>query len=152
MNAKPTNQSAGLYSVACPRAGDCVAGGAYESTQGGDAMVVTESSGRWRQATEVTLPSNAQSQPYAEVNGVACAAVGSCVAVGYYSYEFPDVDNAFLVTETHGTWGSATMCSFPLTRQALFKPACNGWHAHALGSVSPPAGTSTNPGTFRPWS
>ncbi|MGA8680191.1 MAG: hypothetical protein ACLPTB_00045 [Acidimicrobiales bacterium] len=113
MNAKPANQSAGLYSVACPRAGDCVAGGAYESTQGGDAMVVTESSGRWRQATEVTLPSNAQSQPYAEVNGVACAAVGSCVAVGYYSYEFPDVDNAFLVTETHGTWGSATDVQLP---------------------------------------
>jgi len=62
-----------------------MAGGEYyDSSNNHRAMVVTESGGHWARACELKLPSNAEPNPYAEVNSVACTGVGSCVAVGNY--------------------------------------------------------------------
>jgi hypothetical protein len=76
--------SAFFNSVACPGAGSCVAVGDYSSLAGG-ALMSTLASGTWTD-TEVPVPtlpaSNAGHPSEANLESVACPAVGTCVAVG----------------------------------------------------------------------
>jgi hypothetical protein len=135
--AQPTNAAppgstsgssdSGLYGVACSGRGYCSAGGAYTDKSGnGQAMVVTESRGKWGRGAEVKLPRNAASDPSAEVNGVACTSPGNCVAVGYYQPPGGD-DSGFIVTQRNGRWGQATAAA-PLpkgtTASGLYAVAC----------------------------
>jgi hypothetical protein len=118
----PANAAAqpndGLYAAACPGKGDCVAGGAYTNKTGADeAMVVTQSRGKWARATEVKLPANAAAQPYAEVNSIACGASDSCVAVGYYHVK-AGYDQGYIVDQTRGQWGRAVEASLPANAEA----------------------------------
>ena len=82
-------QSAFLRSVACPSAGNCAAAGLYRDTTGSDqAMVATQSAGGAWQASELTLPANANTtagHQDAELNSVACASAGNCAAAGFYA-------------------------------------------------------------------
>jgi hypothetical protein len=118
-----------LIGVACSGRGYCSAGGSYTDKSGnGQAMVVTESRGKWARAVEVKLPRNAASEPNAEVNGVACTSPGNCVAVGYYQPKPGDSgDFGFIVTQRHGTWGRA-IAATPLpkgtTASGLYAVAC----------------------------
>jgi hypothetical protein len=73
-----------LNFLACPAVGSCVAIGFYLDTNTNQqSLVETLSGGTWT-ATEAPLPANASSTPYTELAGMACPAVGSCVAVGSY--------------------------------------------------------------------
>ena len=108
----------GLYGVACAARGDCTAGRAYRDTSGDNqAVVVTQTRGKWARAVKVGLPSNAAEQPYAEVNGVACTSAGNCVAVGYY-YTVAGFDQGFIVTQVHGKWAQAVQARSPANASA----------------------------------
>jgi hypothetical protein len=108
------NASVGLYAVACAGNGDCAAGGAYQDKGGAsEPMVVTQTRGRWARAVEVKLPANAATDPGAEVNGVACARQGSCVAVGYYQPKGDDNDQGFIVAQVRGAWKRALQAPLP---------------------------------------
>ncbi len=43
---------------------------------------------------------------YADVNSVSCASAGNCAAGGYYA-DSSGHGQAFVVSETNGTWGTA---------------------------------------------
>jgi hypothetical protein len=116
-----------LIGVACSGHGYCSAGGSYNDSRGyGQAMVVTESRGKWARAVEVKLPAGAASDPEAQVSGVACTSPGNCVAVGYYQPTGGN-DAGFIVSQRRGTWGRATAAG-PLPKGAtaswLYAVAC----------------------------
>src|SRR5207248_8369385 len=54
----------------------------------------------------LVLPAGAATQPYAQVNGIACHSAGNCVAVGDYQYGRSRDLQAFIATESHGRWRS----------------------------------------------
>jgi hypothetical protein len=96
---------AALMSVSCPSAGNCSAGGYYLDSSGNQqAFVVTETNGTWGTAEQV-LGIAAQNLNIASTVSVSCASAGNCSAGGYYV----DTGNqqAFVVTQTNGTWGTA---------------------------------------------
>ena len=104
-----TGGNAKINSVSCPAPGDCSAGGYYTDASSGhqQALVVTESAGTWGNAEEV--PGSAALNaggPGAVILSVSCAAPGDCSAGGYYS-DASGHEQALVVTQTNGTWGSA---------------------------------------------
>jgi len=104
-----TGGNAKINSVSCPAPGDCSAGGYYTDASSGhqQALVVTESSGTWGNAEEV--PGSAALNaggPGAVILSVSCAAPGDCGAGGYYS-DASGHEQALVVTQTNGTWGTA---------------------------------------------
>ena len=106
-----------LDAVSCPSAGDCVAVGAYVAEEAGtngnvQAMEATETGGTFAQATEVSAPSNAANDPFADFNAVSCTSVGNCVAVGGYT-DSSGNGQAMEVTETGGTFAPATEMTAP---------------------------------------
>jgi hypothetical protein len=133
---------AGVYGVGCAAAGSCVAGGGYTTkADDSEAFVVGQVRGTWKRATEVRLPSGAAGEPDAEVNGIACPAIGYCVAVGTYRTTSA-IGLGFVVTESHGKWGTATNVSLPKNSSAssdsqLEAVACTGRGAcEAAGSYT----------------
>ena len=102
------NGDAELFSISCPSAGNCSAGGYYsDSANKYQAYVVSETSGTWAIATEVpgTATLNAGGDAYA--NSVSCSSVGNCGAGGTYK-DGSNNYQAYVVNESNGTWGSAT--------------------------------------------
>jgi hypothetical protein len=101
------NGDAELFSISCPSAGNCSAGGYYsDSANKYQAYVVSETSGTWAIATEVpgTATLNAGGDAYA--NSVSCSSVGNCGAGGTYK-DGSNNYQAYVVNESNGTWGSA---------------------------------------------
>src|SRR5215469_2620439 len=74
-NADTNQPHAWVASIACPRCGDCVAGGAYDTDhRDGEAIVFEQSAEVWRRrATRLVMPRGAELNPGGIVNGVACA-------------------------------------------------------------------------------
>ena len=140
-NTAAGKQIAALDSVACTGPGSCVAVGYYTDTNGSNdyqAMVATETSGVWGQASEATLPSGANTaagKQYAALDSVACTGPGSCVAVGYYTDTNGSNDyQAMVATETSGVWGQASEATLPSGANTaagkqdadLYSVACTG--------------------------
>jgi hypothetical protein len=97
-----------LSSVACTARGACTAGGNYQAAgQRTEPMVATQSHGHWSRGAPLMLPAGAATQPYAQVNGIACRSAGNCVAVGDYEYGRSRNLQAFIATESHGRWARA---------------------------------------------
>ncbi|HEV2372455.1 MAG TPA: hypothetical protein VGS19_09805 [Streptosporangiaceae bacterium] len=107
LNSNP----AALWSMSCAAVGDCSAGGFYTDAAGHvQAFVVNETGGTWGNAEEVPGTAALNAGGYAKVYSVSCGAVGDCVAGGIYASKSVDgipVAQAFVATETNGTWGSA---------------------------------------------
>jgi hypothetical protein len=82
--------AAHLRYVACSESESCVAIGEYRDSSGSvQAMAVTETSGKWGRASEITAPpttSNSQTG-YANLGLLACPALGTCAALGHYKEE-----------------------------------------------------------------
>jgi hypothetical protein len=98
---------ANVFSVACPTAGYCSAGGSYYDASGyQQAFVVSEVNGVWQTAVEVPGTAALNASGYAEVNSVSCNSVGTCTAGGGYD-DASNHDQAFVVNEVNGTWQSA---------------------------------------------
>jgi hypothetical protein len=140
-----------IKSVSCTSAGNCSAGGYY--TDGGkdqQAFVISEVGGVWRQAEEV--PGTAALNTFthsaypststlgAEVTSVSCASPGNCSAGGFYSTG-PNEQQAFVVTQTRGTWQVA--------KEVPGTAALNKGHHAEINSVScPPAGSCSAGGDY----
>ena len=100
---------AAIASVSCPAAGDCSAGGYYANSSGvQQGFVVNETGGTWGTAQEVPglAGLNLGTSPGGTVLSVSCSAVGECAASGYYT-DSHGRKQAFVVSETGGTWGTA---------------------------------------------
>jgi hypothetical protein len=111
--------SANLSSVACTSDGACTAGGNYEAAgRQIEPMVATQVHGRWSPGAPLALPAGAATQPYAQVNGIACRSTGNCVAVGDYQYGRSRNLQAFIATESHGRWARAFTPRLPANAAA----------------------------------
>jgi hypothetical protein len=67
----------GLTSIACPSAGDCLAGGFGRRDGHAVGVIETLSDGRWRLTRTIAAPG----VPRTTISGLSCAGVGSCVAI-----------------------------------------------------------------------
>jgi hypothetical protein len=103
--------SAQLTSVSCRSAGNCTGGGYYfDSSFTTQAFVVSETNGTWGRAIEVPGIAALNTGGDADVNSVSCGSAGNCTAGGFYvngSGAHGAFDQAFVVSETNGTWGKA---------------------------------------------
>ncbi len=99
--------NAQLTSVSCGSAGNCAAGGFYTDGSGrAQAFVVSERNGTWGTAIEVPGSGTLNKGGNAEVTSVSCASAGNCAAGGDYTGRFLHAQ-AFVVSETNGTWAKA---------------------------------------------
>ncbi len=128
-----------LSAVSCPRVGTCVAVGYYFVASTGfnpstmHAIVVAESGGGWGTPSVVTLSPSLGNAASLEdhLNGVACPAVGSCLAVGSYDSVSSSVAHPMAVTASGGAWAPAVEVAPP--------PGAGSGQYTALESVSCPA-------------
>jgi hypothetical protein len=108
------NAGLDVNTMSCSAPGNCVAGGDYQyllQKSGQDtvyfqAFVVSETNGQWSPAIEVpglTVPAQGGS---GETYSVSCTATGTCTAGGYYTSS-SGRRQAFVISETGGTWGTA---------------------------------------------
>ena len=96
-----------LESVSCASAGNCSAGGTYTTAASGSAFLVNETDGTWGSAVEVPgIARLAAGVTDGEITSVSCGSPGNCSAGGYFSASSED---AFVVSETDGVWGSAEL-------------------------------------------
>jgi hypothetical protein len=96
---------AGISSVSCTSAGNCAAGGWYDSDSSHDyeAFVVDQTGGSWGTAQEVPGSAALNTGGNAGINSVSCPSAGNCAAGGWIA----DPGGAFVVDETDGSWGTA---------------------------------------------
>jgi len=109
------------FSISCPSAGNCVTGGTYltgaQGSQGFQAFVMTERNGTWGSLQPVPGLAGLNIGQSAGIESVSCSAPGDCGAGGYFEAKKlskikidvppPPPGQAFVVTETDGTWGRA---------------------------------------------
>ena len=93
-----TGGAAEVFSVFCPAAGDCTAGG-YYTHHGSQAFVVSERGGAWRGAIEVPGTASLNAGRNAAVNAVSCPGPSACTAGGYYT-DGSHRGQAFVVSRT----------------------------------------------------
>jgi hypothetical protein len=126
---------AALNSFSCATAGNCSAGGFYQT--GGpccqsEAFVVSQVDGAWGTAVEVPGIAGLNQAGKAEVMSVSCSSPGYCVAGGYYTSGHSGggvaFTSAFVVSQVNGTWGMA--------RQAPGIAALNTGGLASITSVS----------------
>jgi len=101
-----------LSAVSCASAGSCVAGGS-DGPQPPEIgpqhyLTVTKSHGTWALMPSGQLPVGTDDA--FSLNGIACPAVGFCVAVGSY---VAGGGQGFIAVERHGAWVSAIRPSLP---------------------------------------
>ncbi len=108
------NAGSHLSAIACSTAGSCVGIGEYRdfSTAAEEAMVVSETGGKWARASQIALPANAGDTPRSALNSVVCVPSGECVAVGSY-VDSSAGREAMVAEETGGTWGTASEIQAP---------------------------------------
>ena len=96
--------------ISCASTGNCSAGGEYSDGTYEQSYVVDEVNGTWGSATEVTSTTiTGFGTGYSYLYSISCASAGNCAAAGYYyTAGEGEYDQAFVVDEVNGTWGSAT--------------------------------------------
>ncbi len=93
-------------SVSCSAPGNCGAGGYYSDSSGfGQAFVVTQAGGTWGVPTEVP-GAGTLNKLNAQVSAISCPSAGNCSAGGNYG-DSSGKYQAFVATESGGTWGAA---------------------------------------------
>ena len=98
--------TAQLTSVSCASAGNCSAGGYYtDGSNHQQAFVVAETNGTWGNAKKVPGTATLNTGGNARITSLSCASAGNCSAGGYYTNS--NGQQAFVVGETSGTWGTA---------------------------------------------
>lgn len=103
-----TGGAAGVNSVSCATAGNCVAAGFYTDQAGSQAFVADERDGRWGNAIQVPGIAKLSTGTFFAkviVNSVSCATAGNCTAGGLYTNRAGS--QAFVAEERNGRWGAA---------------------------------------------
>jgi len=108
----------------------------FDSSGNNQALEATEIHGTWRQAVEITLPSNAAITATVngdtQLDGVSCTAPDNCVAVGGYK-DSSGNSRPMEVTENHGIWGQAVELTAPSNAVA----SSNGGHFNGVSCTAP---------------
>lgn len=95
-----------ITSVSCASAGTCSAVGDYQDAQlATQSFVIGKVNGIWGKSTEVPGLAALNSGGAAHAASVSCASAGNCVAGG--SYTGSAKQQAFVIAEVNGRWGSA---------------------------------------------
>jgi hypothetical protein len=98
---------AATASVSCATPGNCSAGGYYTDAAGHQqAFVLSETDGVWGTAVAAPGAEALNAGGLAAINSVSCAAVGDCSAGGFYK-DSSGNQQAFVLSETNGVWGTA---------------------------------------------
>jgi hypothetical protein len=109
--ADPT-RAAGMSAVSCTGPGDCTATGSYEDAAGQlQAMLLTESGGRWISSVEAPVPSNGYATPQPQLSSISCVSPGTCSVAGTYA-DSSGIQQGLLLDEANGAW-SATEAQLP---------------------------------------
>lgn len=148
--AQPGNATTGnglstaLDAVSCPSATECFAGGAYNTSQGDEGLLASESNGTWGPSQEARLPSVALTKHQsASVESLACATTG-CIAGGEYLSSTDTLDTSGVTfTESAGKWGAGASIALPA---GAAKPSSQ--ESSVNGSACPNATTCTIVGTY----
>jgi hypothetical protein len=105
---------AAITSISCPTVGNCAAGGNYDAQPAGPLpgvgypFVVNETDGTWGSAMRLKGPfdyTNSDDE-VDTVTSISCSSPGNCSAGGFYG-AYDGFQQAFVVTESDGAWGSA---------------------------------------------
>ena len=80
-----SGHGAEIFSVSCPSAGSCAAGGFYTGAHGQQPFVVNQSNGVWGNATELPGSSSLNAGGHAWITSLSCASPGQCAAGGFYT-------------------------------------------------------------------
>jgi hypothetical protein len=100
-----------ISSIACASASRCVAAGTYIDSAGDvQGLLLTRSGTSWVAAT-APLPAGANADPGVDLTSVACPAVSSCVAVGFYADSSRNAQGLLLTGS--GTSWTATEAPLP---------------------------------------
>ena len=96
-----------IEGLSCGAAGNCSAGGFYvDRSFNEQAFIVNQTAGAWGRAQQVRGLRALNAGGQARVEGLSCGAAGYCAAAGNYT-DGSHHTQAFVVTETAGTWGTA---------------------------------------------
>ncbi|HTW97401.1 MAG TPA: hypothetical protein VMD59_01415, partial [Acidimicrobiales bacterium] len=84
--AYPPNGGGDLFAVSCAAAGACTAVGYALTAAGGrkEPLYLVDAGGTWQGAQSLPLPSTAGRDAAGTLEGISCAASGTCVIVGSY--------------------------------------------------------------------
>ena len=120
--------------MSCASAGNCSAGGHYtDGAAFSSVFVASQVNGRWGTAKEVPGIAALNTGGFADIYSASCASAGNCSAGGFY-IDSSGHNQAFVVSQAHGTWGTA--------EQVPGTAALNQGGAAFTNSVScAPAGT-----------
>jgi hypothetical protein len=99
-------QQAAIASVSCTSAGHCTAGGWYDTKTARLPFVVNEKNGTWGKAKQVPGIAALNVGKAASITSLSCGAAGNCSAGGMY-LDAAKKSQAFVVSSTNGTWGTA---------------------------------------------
>ena len=128
--------NAGVISISCASSGNCSAGGNYmDGSSHLQAFVANEIDGTWGGAIEVPGTAALNVGGNAIVNSVSCTSAGNCGAGGSYLDSAGD-GQGFVVTETNGTWGTATEVVDPLAIGSANAAGVESLSCTATGSCS----------------
>jgi hypothetical protein len=125
-------ESAEVTDVSCAAAGNCAAVGIGASNASG-LFLVEERSTHWASAVPIVVPLKGSYDQSGSSAQVSCWSPGNCLVIGdvhvqptHAKYE-SNIDRAFTMTETDGTWGTAKLI-LPSTSAPAFS-ALNCWSA-----------------------
>ncbi|MCU1362935.1 MAG: hypothetical protein JWM55_763 [Acidimicrobiaceae bacterium] len=118
--ALPANASAfsgaTLSEVTCVRDSSCAVFGSYYQRGGAiEALSASETHDTWGRAVELTMPTNADTNPHVFLygfGGIACATRGNCSAGGQYEAGNGEYQG-FLANENDGVWSEAQQLALP---------------------------------------
>ncbi len=149
-----SNPDAQLTSVWCASSGNCSVVGDYADTNSNQqGMMLTETNGSFAQATELSLPTDADqpsvgANPQVSLNGVWCSSAGNCVAGGAYT-NVSQAEVPLVTTESNGSWSPGVALGLPSgaategnQTASLASIWCAGSSCSTVGSFTSAAGSS----------
>jgi hypothetical protein len=113
-SALNTQGDAMITTISCPSAGNCTAGGDYNTVSDADnseVFLVSQVHGTWGKAIEVPGTGRLNKGDDAWLTQVSCSSAGNCGAGGWYSpaYDYGlTYTQPFVINQVHGTWDKAT--------------------------------------------
>jgi hypothetical protein len=144
--------AAEVNSVSCVSAGNCSAGGYYSDSSGDEqAFAATQTDGTWGAAEEVPGTAALNTGGFAQVTSVSCVSAGNCGAGGFYLEVGTDDQQAFVASETNGTWGNAEEVPGTASLNSLGYAQVNSVSCASAGNCSAGGFYADNPGGQSPF-
>jgi len=133
-----------VNAISCASAGNCSAGGSYKDSTEQQAFVINEVAGVWGSAQEVagSLNTGHGMSASTQVTSISCASAGNCSAGG--SYREGQGQQAFVIDEIAGVWGSAQEVAGSLNTGAMGM----GGHAEITAIACASAGNCSASGGY----